>query len=66
MSEPTRYQTAPVELPIDDWLYEANPTDGCGVCAALIKELRAARRRGDDRKAFATSTEIRNHPMEHR
>jgi hypothetical protein len=66
MSEPTRYHTAPLELPIDNWLFEAHPANGCGVCAALDRDLGEARRRGEDRKAFLVAAEIRNHPRDHR
>lgn len=62
MSEPTRYSTAPIELPLDDWLYAANPVEGCAECAEAMGALEAARRRGDASARFAAARTVRSHP----
>jgi alkylhydroperoxidase family enzyme len=62
VTEPTRYSTPPVELPIEPWLLDCSPVNGCGVCMALVRERRSALSGGDQRKAYEVSAEIRNHP----
>jgi hypothetical protein len=61
MSEPTRYATRPVELPLrldTDPL----PVPGCDVCGALDRERREARGKGDMSKVSDVNVEIRDHP----
>ncbi|WP_030807546.1 hypothetical protein [Streptomyces sp. NRRL S-337] len=61
MTEPTRYMTASVELPL--WLeLEPVPVDGCDVCGALAREREAARIAGDGSKVSDCNVEIRRHP----
>lgn len=61
MREPrTSYSQPPVELDIDTWLYECHPKAGCGVCAALFEQRAEADKKGDTRKKFDLSREIRN------
>lgn len=62
MTEPTRYQQEPVELPIDPWLLEGTPVNGCDVCMALARQRKVALDRGDRSKAFEAAAEIRKHP----
>lgn len=62
MSEPTRYSTPPVDLPIDPWLLEGIPVNGCGVCMALARQRKEALTRSDRSKAYEAAAEIRNHP----
>ncbi|MFE9612858.1 hypothetical protein [Streptomyces sp. NPDC006012] len=62
MSEPTRYQQKSVELPIDPWLLEGTPVNGCGVCIALARQRKEALERGEGAKAFEAAAEIRQHP----
>ncbi|MFI6471820.1 hypothetical protein ACIBL5_16425 [Streptomyces sp. NPDC050516] len=64
MTNPIRYPQRPVELAgaVDDYLYGCDPEDGCGVCAALAKQLEAAKRAKDWGKAYDAAAEVRNHP----
>lgn len=39
VTDPTRYSQAPIELPIDGWLYGVRPAPKCHVCTALNVEL---------------------------
>jgi hypothetical protein len=66
MTEPTKYPTAPVELPIDPWLLEGTPVNGCDVCMALARQRRAALECRDSTKAFESAAEIRRHPHRRR
>lgn len=59
MTEPVRYSVAPVELPLEPWLLEGEPTDGCDVCMALARDRLNALRVGDQRAAYAASAELR-------
>ncbi|MFH8471350.1 hypothetical protein [Streptomyces sp. NPDC018000] len=61
MTEPTRYSTPPIDLPLDPWLLEGTPVNGCKICMALARERKAALSRKDMTKAYETSREIRNH-----
>lgn len=54
-------QEAPVELPIDPWLLEGTPENGCGVCMALARDRKSALRRRDFRTACDAAAEIRSH-----
>jgi hypothetical protein len=60
--EPIRYQTAPVELPIDPWLLNGTPAEGCKVCEALAEQREHALKLGNQGAAFDAAAEIRNHP----
>ncbi|GFE24158.1 hypothetical protein YWIDRAFT_00760 [Streptomyces sp. SceaMP-e96] len=61
MTEPTKYPTAPAELPL--WMdLEPVPVPGCDVCGALARERDAARRAGDGSKVSDCNVEIRRHP----
>ncbi|MEU6082919.1 hypothetical protein [Streptomyces sp. NPDC047108] len=60
MSEPTRYTTAPVELPLG-LEPDPTPTAGCGVCLALDGQRTEARMRGDFSRVSDLNIEIRNH-----
>lgn len=61
MTEPTKYPTAPVELPL--WMdLEPVPVTGCDVCGALARERDAARRAGDGSKVSDCNVEIQRHP----
>ncbi|MFD4952163.1 hypothetical protein [Streptomyces sp. NPDC058451] len=62
MADPTRYTTPPVELPLDPWLLDGTPANGCDVCMALARQRKAALGKGDSRKAFEAAAEIRKHP----
>lgn len=62
MTEPTRYSTPPIELPLDPWLLAGMPVSGCAVCMALARERKAALGRGDMTRAYEVSREIRSHP----
>lgn len=61
MTEPTRYTTASVELPLRLEL-EPVPVDGCDVCEALRNEREAARLAGNGSKVSDCNVEIRKHP----
>ncbi|UQA94353.1 hypothetical protein [Streptomyces halobius] len=61
MTEPTRFLTAPVELPLRRDL-EPVPVDGCDVCGALAREREAAWLAGDGSKVSDCNVEIRKHP----
>lgn len=65
MSEPTRYTTPPVELPLR---FDEDPSavPGCDVCAALDKERGEAKAEGDGSKVSDLNVEIRSHPHEWR
>ncbi|MFI5701550.1 hypothetical protein [Streptomyces xanthochromogenes] len=66
MTKPITYPRPPVELPLDSWLYETGARQDCGVCRALVEEVRGALDRGDQGAAFAASQEVRNHPVHDR
>lgn len=54
----------PIELPLDDWLYEARPVPGCAVCSTAQKALATAKREGDATARFEAARVIRRHPHE--
>lgn len=60
MSEPTRYQTMPVELPLR-LEPDPEPSNGCDVCGALATQRRSARDQGDYSRVSDLNVEIRNH-----
>ncbi|WUM80422.1 hypothetical protein OG485_37125 [Streptomyces sp. NBC_00328] len=60
MTEPQRYPTAPVELPLIP-APDAEPVAGCDVCLALDSQRTGARMRGDLSKASDLNVEIRRH-----
>jgi hypothetical protein len=62
MIEPTRYPQAPIELPLDDWLYEARPIAGCATCEEASIALAAAKRAGEAWARFDAARTIRRHP----
>jgi hypothetical protein len=62
VSKPKTYPGDPVELPLDPWLLEGTPVNGCDVCMVLARERRDALSRGDSTKAFEAAAEIRKHP----
>lgn len=62
MTEPTRYQTSPVVLPLRLGDLEPVPVDGCDVCGALANERDGARDRGDMSKVSDVNIELRAHP----
>jgi hypothetical protein len=62
MTEPLKYSQAPVELPLDDWLYEARPKPGCQTCTDAVKALKAAKRAGNAWDRFEAARQIRSHP----
>ncbi|MGW2818635.1 hypothetical protein [Streptomyces sp. NPDC001415] len=64
MTNPPTYPQPAVELAgfVEDYLYGCEPAAGCGVCAALAKELAGARAAGVYSKAYDAAAEIRNHP----
>lgn len=60
MTEPKRYPTAPVELPLT-LAPEPEPTTGCDVCLALDSQRTEARMRGDLSRVSDLNVEIRRH-----
>ncbi|MFI2672824.1 hypothetical protein ACWHAO_10775 [Streptomyces albidoflavus] len=64
MSEPTRYQTGPVELPLrlDP---EPTPVDGCPYCAELTRVRSWARAGGDMTTVSDCNVFLRRHPEGH-
>ncbi|RWZ69171.1 hypothetical protein EQK42_32090 [Streptomyces albidoflavus] len=65
MSEPTRYQTGPVELPLrlDP---EPAPVDGCPYCTELARVRSWARAGGDMTTVSDYNVFLRRHPEGHR
>jgi len=61
MTEPTRYPTPPVLLPLR-LETDPPPVPGCDVCAALDRERVEARRDGDMSTVSDANVEIRSHP----
>ncbi|WP_405575695.1 hypothetical protein OG317_37090 [Streptomyces sp. NBC_01167] len=51
--------TGPVHL--QEPLLEPSPVEGCGVCAALVKQREAARSRGNLSGVGDANVELRNH-----
>lgn len=55
-----RYPGPAVDLPLDGWLYEAKPHEGCERCAELMRQLGAAKERGDANARFEAARAVRN------
>lgn len=53
------YPSEAVDLPLDDWLYEANPRDGCQQCADALTELETAKKAGNASARFEAARKIR-------
>jgi D-serine deaminase-like pyridoxal phosphate-dependent protein len=66
MTDPTTYPQAPVELPIDPWLYSYEKRSDCGVCVVLDAQCQEALRKREQQTAYDTAAEIRNHPVHDR
>ncbi|MFF9075558.1 hypothetical protein ACF1BP_14500 [Streptomyces sp. NPDC014735] len=64
MSEPTRYQTNPVELPLCFEL-EPTPVEGCAGCAELANVRDRARAGGDMTTVTDCNIFLRRHPDGH-
>lgn len=62
MTEPIRYTQAPVELPLDSWLYSARPVVGCKVCEEAETALVDAKQSGNAWARFEAARTIRRHP----
>jgi hypothetical protein len=54
----------PIDLPLDEWLYEARPVNGCDRCSAEAVNLAAAKKSGDANARFEAARHIRAHPHE--
>ncbi|OII61008.1 hypothetical protein BJP40_07540 [Streptomyces sp. CC53] len=65
MSEPMRYSTPPLDLPVW-WGPEPGPVEGCPACAWLVDVRAAARQRGDMAKVSDCNVLLRRHPQGHR
>lgn len=63
MTTPAKYPQPPVELAgaVEAFLYDCTPTDGCGVCNALVSELKEAKKARAWSKAYEAAAEVRNH-----
>ncbi len=68
MTTPLKYPQPPVELPgaVEAFLYDCAPTEACGVCTALVKELEEAKAAQRWSDAYDAAAEVRNHPHEKR
>ncbi|WP_175410543.1 hypothetical protein [Streptomyces sp. TRM64462] len=64
MTEPTRYSTAPVELPLPHEL-EPSPVEGCAACSWLVDVRTLARAQGDMSKVSDYNVLLRRHPYGH-
>ncbi|MFE9409618.1 hypothetical protein ACFYN0_12630 [Streptomyces sp. NPDC006704] len=64
MTSPLKYPRPPVELAgaVEAYLYGCAPADGCGVCAALARELEEAKAAEKWSAAYDAAAEVRNHP----
>ncbi|AYG83864.1 hypothetical protein DWB77_06065 [Streptomyces hundungensis] len=64
MTSPLKYPRPPVELAgaVEAYLYDCTPVEGCGVCAALVKELGEAKAAEKWSAAYDAAAEVRNHP----
>lgn len=65
MTEPPRYPSEPVVLPLDDWLYEAHPVPGCDICETAEAALARAKRAGNASARFEAARTIRAHRSDH-
>ncbi|MFJ5709602.1 hypothetical protein [Streptomyces sp. NPDC093105] len=64
MSEPTRYSTPPIELPLG-LEREPEPAEGCAGCAELAAVRSRARIVGDWSTISDCNIFMRRHPEEH-
>ncbi|MGA4845679.1 hypothetical protein ACOBQB_05220 [Streptomyces sp. G5(2025)] len=65
MTEPTRYSTAPVELPLRVAELEPKPVDGCAGCRELANVRDRARTGGDMTTVSDCNVLMRKHPEGH-
>ncbi|MEU9290819.1 hypothetical protein AB0D57_40865 [Streptomyces sp. NPDC048275] len=59
MTASQKYPGEAVELPLDDWLYEARPRQGCARCAEALAELHAAKKSKNASARFEAARKIR-------
>ncbi|MFE7115832.1 hypothetical protein ACFU99_10470 [Streptomyces sp. NPDC057654] len=64
MSEPTRYTTRPIELPLRPTL-EPTPVEGCAGCTELANVRDQARVVGDTLTVSYCNVLMRRHPEGH-
>ncbi|MBB1254881.1 hypothetical protein [Streptomyces alkaliterrae] len=64
-TEPTRYSTPPVELPLR-WRVEPVPVPDCSRCAALAAHRERARATGDLAAVTDCNVRLRRHAEGHR
>ncbi|MFE5076911.1 hypothetical protein ACIGJO_25655 [Streptomyces sp. NPDC079020] len=65
MTEPTRYSTAPLELPPRLSELEPTPVDGCAGCRELANVRDRARTGGDLTTVSDCNVYMRRHPEGH-
>ncbi|WP_082317534.1 hypothetical protein [Streptomyces sp. NRRL WC-3549] len=65
MTEPTRYSTASVELPLTGDLLEPTPVEGCAGCVELANVRDRARTGGDWTTVSDCNIYMRRHPEGH-
>lgn len=65
MTEPTRYSTAPLELPPQLGELEPTPVDGCAGCRELANVRDRARAGGDLTTVSDCNVYMRRHPEGH-
>ncbi len=65
MSEPTRYSTAPIELPYTQPQLDPCPVEGCSGCVELAKVRERARAGGDMTTVTDCNILMRRHPEGH-
>lgn len=65
MTEPTRYSTMPIELPLDPER-EPDPAEGCAGCIELATVRDRARAGGDMTTVSDCNVFMRRHPEGHR
>lgn len=60
MTTPQRYPGRPIDLPLDDWLYEAKPRKGCPECTSALAELDSAKESRNASARFEAARKIRH------
>ncbi|MCH0539618.1 hypothetical protein I3F58_08555 [Streptomyces sp. MUM 203J] len=65
MTEPTRYSTRPVELPLRLTDHEPAPVDSCAGCTELAEVRERARAGGDMTTVSDCNVLLRRHPEGH-
>ncbi|MEU9400635.1 hypothetical protein [Streptomyces sp. NPDC048242] len=65
MTEPTRYQTAPLDLPDRTGELEPTPVDGCAGCRELANVRDRARAGGDMTTVSDCNVLMARHPEGH-